>query len=205
MQTMLDTIDTMLIPRFTNATVRDTKIPAPSPGMICYLLDVRHYTIYREGAWKKITIPIIRKTTAPVTWVNDTTKDVVAELTMPVVSGKKYRLDGVLFLNTPSVDYVDAQLQFDHPGGMFNMHLKFLKIDETQKADIHIRRQSLAAATSQPVGVVDNGTGTGSPVFMDGIYSCTADGNLTISMAQNTLSAVALELMTGSYLIAKEF
>lgn len=205
MADMLNRIDSRLIGIFTNAALRDARIPTPEAGMMCYLLDGRHYTIFRAGVWKKYTVPRIKSvppdsiTTPLPTWINTTTRTVVPYLTMPVVAGKTYRLEGALFFQTPAVDYVDAGVTFADPGGMFAMHFKYLHVDVTSKFDINIRRQGGPTGTNFLVGVIDK-----TPVWMDGVYTCTTSGDLTIAAAQVTSSAVALTMDAGSYWIAKE-
>ena len=206
MADFLGTIDSRLIPIFTNSSVRDTKIPTPVKGQICYLLDVRHYTIYRDGQWKKITIPFIKavppdSVATPVPkWINNTTLSEITYLTTPVLAGKKYRIEGTLFFVTPAVDYVDASIRFDVPAGVFGVHTKSLPSDATSKQGINTRRQLLQDFETMSCGVVDK-----TPVFFEGVYSCTSSGNITISAAQLTLSAVELRLDPGSYMITKEF
>lgn len=206
MAEIMNRIDSRLVSIFTDAPLRDSRIPVPEKGMICYLLDVRHYTIYRDGQWKKITIPTVRKVppdsiaTPLPKWINTTTRTVVPYLTTPVVAGKNYKVEGILFFVTPAVDYVDASVQVNTPGGMLAIHQKFLATGETQKGGIAFRRQAYADGGTFTCGIVDK-----TPVLMEGIYSCTTSGDLTISVAQGTLSAVELRMDAGSYLITKEF
>ncbi len=105
MQGMANDIDSIVIPRFANASARNTAFSSPVDGNHCWLNDLHRLQVYRDSysAWQNYTMSIMRVKTSTETVTGSTVlqdDDVITG--MPFKPATRYFLRGFLICQSPS-------------------------------------------------------------------------------------------------------
>lgn len=195
MNAMTSDMDSILIPKFANATARNTAFSSPVDGNHCWLNDKHRLQVYRDSysAWQDYTVSILKVKTASETVNNSTTlQDDDHINNIPFKANTAYFIRGFFIITSSAV--ADIKLQ--------------IVVSQTPQAGNWVTK--ISASGNNVIGLV-SGYGSTQALSTQGTVDfCTVEGYLlthasnagTIKLqwAQNTLEASNSQLHSGSHL-----
>lgn len=203
-------IDRSLVPRFSSTAARDSAIPTPSEGMLCYLtgtgIGLHTLQRYTGSAWARMQeAPLFVRKTVTETVTASTTVQNDDQLVLAVAANTTYEFVCQVAYDGNST--ADIKLGFTFPA---SATMDYYASGYGIGVGAQFSLWSFVAGGAA-------GLGTVSPSQMQGFSDETATsltairlygilqvgstaGNLQLQWAQNTSNAVATRVLAGSYL-----
>lgn len=203
MANMVGQIDRRLVPRFTNAANRTSRVPSPSEGMIGYMLDTHMYVTYRSGAWTPSHFTRTVFKTANTARNTTTTATADPELTINnIYSGHTYFIEGMFSISSDSG--VDAKFTLSVPTGTTGSYWYLLPtVAETNANNSQMAMGSTTTLTTTlGVGCFGTTQASASPCRFSAVLTTTNNGSISLDWAQNVSSSLSTTMWAGSWLSA---
>src|SRR5688572_25007561 len=84
-------LDTRLVPRFASAAARNTAIPSPTEGQVCYLIDVDRFEWHNGTTWLPMGSRVAQTVQSALTSAT-TTEQVNTTATFTAIAGARYEV-----------------------------------------------------------------------------------------------------------------
>lgn len=202
-------VDNRVVPRFATTTARDSAIPSPTNGQVCYITDTavgnshRAINIWNGTAWQPYyRSPLFVYKTASESVTSNTTVQADDHLLLTMEANTKYQMN--MWLNITGLDAADLKYNFTYPAGCSVAQGQAVySLTSTGAAPVYLGLGHNLDATSptadQFAGTITSNTVS---VMVQGMVTVgSTAGNLQLMWAQSTSSGTAVVLDTGSYLM----
>ena len=192
--------DSMMVPRFSSTSARDTAIPSPEYGQMCYVSGTGELYVYKKqrDAWCS-AVSRVRRVTSSVTNTSTSTYADVNDLDISVEGNSTYygRLNMALRGNTAG----DMKLRMRGPAGAVIRATHVRMIAPSGTAYTHTQVDAVTAweSTDIIIGLLDPSTVYWTANFQLWI-STTNSGTIDTSFAKNAASTNASEVSEDSIL-----
>lgn len=195
MQAMASDMDSILIPKFANATARNTAFSSPVDGNHCWLNDLHRLQVYRDSysAWQNYTMSIMKVKTASETVNNSTTLQDDDHITgIPFKANTWYFIRGFLIIQSTAVADIKLRILVSQTPITGNWVTKISASGNNVIGLVSDYASNQALSTQ---GTVDFCT-------IEGVIQTHASnaGTIKLQWAQNTLEATNTQIHTGSHL-----
>lgn len=203
-------IDRSLVPRFATTAARDTAIPSPTEGMVCYVSTNasfgRSLQIYNGSSWVNMyRSPIFVRKFSSVSRALTTTPTDDPELFLPMVANSTWEFTVHGFCTAETA--ADVRVHMAYPTGC-TIFWDILGPGTTWGASTGegvITGLSKLGDTSTFSGpIAFGGTSISTPLAFRAngiIYVGATAGNLRFQWAQNASTSNGVEIKAGSYMI----
>lgn len=202
MANLVGQIDRRMVPRFTDAANRTSRVPSPTEGMYGYRNDVHRFEIYRGGAWQPAPFARTVVKAADTARTLTTTGAADPELQIGnIYSGRTYMVEA----NLQWFGDVGTDLNVGFGGPTISngaIAWNFVPSTATTSTNTTAHVGSIAAAALNLTPLVAGSVGTSQIATATLRLTCTpsANGTFSVYWAQNVSSAIATTMLSGSYM-----
>lgn len=202
MANLVGQIDRRMVPRFTNAADRTSRVPSPTEGMYGYRNDVHRFEIYRGGAWQPAAFgrTVVKTDNTVRTLTTTPTADPHLQIDK-IYSGRTYLIETMVVYQADTG--VDLSLRFGGPTISQGSMYWFLQPSaENTGSNTLVGLGSLDVASLPTVSLTLGGSGLSqtSSGLLRGIFTASADGAFSVQWSQAVSSALNTTVFAGSYL-----
>lgn len=201
MSGMATDLDRILIPRYSSASARDTAIPSPTDGMLCYRTDTSQLEHYRGsyGAWQPHRARLMKAKTASTSRASTTTLSNDPHIAgISYKANKLYSIEGVIVTWAATTADTKVNLQFSSTPQDFSWAIRF-RNDASFSVDSNQSETHTASVVIPGRGATG---GEAQFAMVEGFFlsNSTTPGTIDLRWAQNTSSATATVVFLGSWI-----
>lgn len=192
--TLANSVDQFVVPRFSTVSARNLAIPSPVFGMVCHCADTTELYMHDGTAWVSLKARIIRKTANQGT-ASDAGLSNDTHLFAPVEANSMYVW--TLVVNFSSVAAADFKYTFTGPTGSTCANTTHVLVDAA--GNDHINAE--ASFNDTTVAATGIGPGDIECMLLEGCITTAATaGNFRYLWAQNTSNVATTSVWLNSYL-----
>lgn len=191
--------DTMMVPRFANIGARNTAIPVPSNGMLCWVTSTGELYRY-SGSWISAVPRIIRKVSNSQNVVNSTTFVNDDTLSFAVEANSVYTLEMYFGFDTDTT--ADFKERWTIPTGA-TVWGSWMAQDGNNPADGAIYGQFVFDGTTYVIhaaSAVVTTTGIWERTFI----KTTSPGTMQLQWAQNVATGSTTRIQTNAFILVSK-